>query len=74
MKIISGHLWFYNICSFYFFAFENFGGENVFLNNFIVNAINDFLFRRKSINIENKAIRMISGARQCKVAAVHLNC
>jgi len=66
MKIISGHLRYYNVCSFYFFSLENFGDENVFWNNFCVNAINDLLFRRKNMSIENKAIRMISGARECK--------
>jgi hypothetical protein len=30
-----------------------------------VNAINGLLFRRKKISIENKEIRMISGAREC---------
>jgi hypothetical protein len=66
MLIISEHFWYYNIHSCYFFSFENFGEEKVFLNDFCVNAINDLLFRRKNISIENVAIRMIYGARQCK--------
>jgi hypothetical protein len=66
MLIIWGYFWYYNICSCYFFSFENFGEENVFLISFCVNAINNLLFRTKNIGIENLAIRMISGARQCK--------
>jgi len=73
MIIIWGHFWYYNICSCYFFSFENFGEENEFLISFCVNAINDLLFRTKNIGIENLAIRMMSGPDSVKAAA-HLNC